>query len=89
MRLRGDPPHRFDDIQALEREYLSIASDRARRERDREEALTRHRRVKDGRSSGVAPGDDNLLTSTDAGFLGEGHGARCLLGIRGAAGGPG
>ncbi len=25
MRLRGDPPHLFDDIQALEREYLAIS----------------------------------------------------------------
>jgi hypothetical protein len=40
MRLRGDPPHRFDDIQALEREYLSIASDRAKRERDQSQDPT-------------------------------------------------
>lgn len=26
MRLRGDPPHLFDDIQALEREFLAIMS---------------------------------------------------------------
>ena len=26
MQLRGDPPHRFDDIQVLEREFLAIMS---------------------------------------------------------------
>lgn len=26
MRLRGDPPRRFDDIQILEREFLAIMS---------------------------------------------------------------
>lgn len=26
MQLRGDPPHRFDDIQVLEREFLAILS---------------------------------------------------------------
>ena len=43
MRLRGDPPHRFDDIQALEREYLAIVGERAQRARAEAKTQQPHR----------------------------------------------
>lgn len=41
MRLRGDPPRLFDDLQALEREYLAI--DHKLRQRDQAKSPSIHR----------------------------------------------